>query len=151
MSNGKNLWRAPLGYRVFFTVVAVFMVGGALMPWEDGMMAFPPDGSGDYRHDMGFRLLLIALAAVLLAWVYRARMDLRQDDVVMRYLLWSRRIPLREIAGVTAGREGLNVETRNGATYGSPMFIGQKAPLASWLHRRTQADEIAERIMEARP
>jgi len=127
------------------------MVGGSLLPWNDGTITLPPDGSGEYQHDLGYRLLGIALAAVLLTWVYRARMDLRQDDIVMRYMLWSRRVPLSEITNVTAGREGLSVETRGGATYGSPMFIGQKAPIAAWLRRRTQADEIAETIMDARP
>jgi hypothetical protein len=115
------------------------------------MMTFPPDGSGDYRQDLEYRILLIVLAAVLLAWVHRARMDLRHDDIVMRHMLWSRRIALSEITSVTAGREGLSVETRDGATYGSPMFIGQKSPLASWLHRKARADEIAEAITDARP
>jgi hypothetical protein len=127
------------------------MVGGAPMSWKRRRGDHPPDGSGDYRHDIGFRRLLVALAIVLVAWVHRVRMDLGPDAVVMRYLLSSRRIPLRTIASVTAGRDGLSVETSDGVTHGSSMFIGQKAPLASWLHRTTQADEIAEMIMNARP
>jgi hypothetical protein len=140
-----------LGYRILFSLVAVLMVGGSLLPWDDGSIALPPDGSGDYQHDLGYRFLGIVLAAVLLTWVFRARMDLHQDDIVARYMLSSRRISLSDITSVTSGREGLSIETRGGAAYGSPMFIGQKAPLASWLGRRTQADEIAEAIMNARP
>lgn len=140
-----------MGYRFFFSLVAAVMIIGALLPWNNGVLTFPLDGSGDYRQDLGYRLLAVALAGVFLAWVFRARMDLRQDFIVMRYMLRSRHISLAEVTSVTTGREGLSVETRDGSRYSSPMFIGQKAPLASWLHRRTRADEIAETIMKARP
>lgn len=131
--------------------MAAWMVCGALLPWNNGMMTIPPDGTGDYRHDIGYRIALVGFAAVCLAWVIRARIELRQDDLVMRYMLRSRRVPLSEITGVRAGREGLSIRTRQGRTYNSPTGIGGKAPLASWLHRRTKADRIAEVIMEARP
>lgn len=151
VSSSNRVWRAPLALRILFTLIAAFMVGGALMPWDDGVMTIPPDGSGDYRHDVGFRLLLVAMAVLLLACVHRARMDLGRDDVVMRYTFSSRRIPLSQITRVTAGRDGLSIETGDGASCGSPMFIGEKAPIASWLRRTTRADSIAETIMRSRP
>ena len=151
MSDNTRLWRAPLVFRVFFTAAAAFMVVGVLLPWEDGAVAIPPDGSGDYRQDLGYRVLGITLAAVLLAWVHRARMEVRADELALRYTLSSRRIPLRDITRVTAGEHGLSIETHDGASYGSPMFIGEKSPLSSLLHRRARADDIAQTIMDARP
>ena len=78
-------------------------------------------------------------------------MDLDEEQLVLRYTLTTRVIPLHTIVSVTPGRAGLQFQTRDGASYGSPAFIGEKAPLMSWLHRRTNADSIADTILAARP
>jgi hypothetical protein len=149
VSKDGRVWRAALGYRLFVSLVAVVLLAGAALPTDDGVVTFPL--SGGYGDGIAYRLLAVVVAALFLALVHRARMEIRGRDLVMRYTLWSRSIPLAEITRVTAGREGLTVETCEGATHGSPAFIGGKAPLVAWLRRRTRSDAIAEQIMAARP
>jgi hypothetical protein len=149
VSDSSPVWRASLAYRLFFDLVAVVLVGGAALPMHDGVVTFPL--SGGYGEGLGYRLLALVLAAALVAWVHRARMALREGDLLLRYAFWSRRIPVAEITDVTAGREGLAIETREGTTFNSPFFIGQKAPVTTWLHRRSRADAMAEEILAARP
>ena len=87
-------------------------------------------------------------------WVcltYRARMEIRDGELVLQYTLTTRLISLDAITSVSPTDSGLSIETSDGAQYGSPAFIGEKSPLATWMRRRTGADEIADAIMSARP
>lgn len=140
MSHSGRIWRAPLWYRVFFGLLGLLCAAGAVLPWG---------GVSSYWHDLGTRLLLLACGSVIVGLTYRARMEIRGGDLVLRYMLTSRVLPLRTVVNVTPGRSGLTFETQDGASYGSPSLIGEKAPLMSWLRRRTASDDIAETIMAA--
>jgi hypothetical protein len=142
MSSNGRVWLAPLPFRVFFGLASLALAAGAVLPW---------DGLASYWHDLGLRLSLLAESVFLVTLTYRARMELDEEQLVLRYTLTTRVIPLHTIVSVTPGRAGLQFQTRDGASYGSPAFIGEKAPLMSWLHRRTKADSIAETILAARP
>ena len=147
MSDRRHVWRASWAARVYWTVLGVVVVVMACLPSRDGPVTFPLDGSGSIRDGMGYRLLGVAAVAFWLCRIYRARMELRSDELVLRYTLTTRVIPLHAIASVTPGRAGLVIETDDGARYGSPAFIGEKAPVATWLRRSTRADGIADLIM----
>jgi hypothetical protein len=149
VAESKHVWRAPLAYRILGGLGAVLMAGAALLPLNNGVVTFPLDDPHPHVDSM-YQIVGLILAAVCVAWVCRARVDLRDDHLMLRYTLWSRRIPLREIANVTAVHKGLRFETRDGLFYYSPLGIGEKS-FASWLHRHTGADSIAETIMRACP
>ena len=142
VSNDDRVWRAPLVFRVFFGLFSVACAAGALLPW---------DGAASYSHDLGARLGLLAVAAFWMCLTYRARMEIRDGELVLRYTLTTRSIPLHAIAGVRPERSGLIFTIRDGGTFPTPAFIGETAPLMTWLRRRTGADGIAATIMAARP
>jgi hypothetical protein len=132
------------------TVFAFFVVIVAALPWDDGYLTLPPDSAAHYD-DAGYRLLALVLAAGALTWAYRGRVEIGDKTLVIRYTLRTSIVPLAEIERVTPTRDGLAIVTRHGRQYSSPAFIGEKAPLARWLSRRTQSDELADAIMAARP
>jgi hypothetical protein len=142
VSNDDRVWRAPLVFRVFFGLFSVACAAGALWPWED---------LAGYWHDLGTRLALLAVGAFWVCLTYRARMEIRDHGLVLRYTLTTRVIPLHAIASVSPERSRLIFTTRDGGSYNSPAFIGEKAPLLMWLRRRTRADGIADTILAARP
>ena len=142
VSSDDRVWRAPLVFRVFFGLLGVACVAGAVLPWG---------GAASFWQDLGTRLGLVAVGAFWVCLTYRARMEIREGELVLRYTLTTRLIPLRAIASVSPEQSGLAFTTRDGDTFSSPAFIGEKAPLTRWLGRRTRADGIADTIMAARP
>lgn len=141
MSTGNRIWRVSLVYRVYFGLFGLMCAAGAVLPW---------DGVSSYWHDLGTRLLLLACSAFFVCLIWRPRMEIRDGELVLRYMLTTRVIPLHTVVNVTPGRSGLGFETQDGASYSSPSLIGEKAPLMTWLRRRTAADGIADTVMAAR-
>jgi hypothetical protein len=150
MQDAGQVWRVPLAGRVFAALFAALCLTGVALPWEDGFTTIPPDGSGNYTDDLQYRALALILAALAIAMAFRARLELRRDELISRSLLRTQSIPLESIVGVTPTEAGLRIETRDGRSYGSPSFIGEKSRLSTMLGRRTRSDEIADAIMKAR-
>jgi hypothetical protein len=141
-AGSARVWRPSVFYRLFFGIVGVGMVVVALLPWDD---------AAGFTQDLLIRLVALLGGMMWLALTSRARMELRDGELVLRYTFTTRTIPLHTLVSVTPGREGLTFETADGARHGSPAFIGEKAPLSAWMKRRTRADSIADVIMAARP
>lgn len=129
-------------------VAAVFMIAIAALPSDHGMLHWPPTGGEHYTVDeIPYQLGLIFVAACSVAVVHRTRVELDDDQLTLTYVFRRKVLPVQSIVSVETSRQGLIIKTQDGRTCLSPMGVGQKAPMAKWLGRRTRADDIADAIM----
>jgi hypothetical protein len=103
---------------------AVFIVTGVL-PWSD---------TETYWQGWSDRLLGIGVGAAFLVLAYRPRLELKQDVIIARGIIFSKRIPLIELVDARAGYYGITLSTRDGRTF-TPTFVGEKANLSRLLAR----------------
>ena len=137
-----RVWRPPLVLQTLFVSSGVALCISAFLPWDG---ASTGEGGGL------FRLLLFVGGLAWFVPAYRSRMELRDDRLILRYAFRSRVASLDTLVALTAGRQGLWFQTVDGAQFGSPGLIGEKSSLASWLGRRTRADDMVDAILAARP
>ncbi|WP_327354193.1 hypothetical protein [Streptomyces sp. NBC_01304] len=82
----------------------------------------------------------------VLGLVFRSRVAVTEDQVVVRGLLRSRGLPLRELTEVRAGWTGLTVRAGDRRLICVAMA---KTNMAKWLGREPRADRIAAQILAA--
>jgi Bacterial PH domain len=101
---------------------------------------------GAWLEGVGFvAAFFLAPAAVGLRYARRARLELTRDGLVVVTTFSEHRIPWAEISDAKPGYAGIAILLRNGDS----VLAGavQKSNVSEWLHRRTRADELADRIV----
>ncbi|MFB7576824.1 MULTISPECIES: hypothetical protein [unclassified Streptomyces] len=92
-------------------------------------------------------LLFFGAAAACVRLAAHGALTLTPDAVVITNLFGQRTIALTSVRRVTAGYNGLTVDTHDRRSYTA--LVIQKSNLSRWLGRRTRADEIADAVRSA--
>lgn len=129
-------WRTPVVYRIFFPVIGLYFLFATVAYFDGGS-------------DLPFTALSLALGLALIVGPFRPVVRLERQDVYARGLVFSRRMPLRDIVEVAGGYGGLSFMLRDDRSF-EATGVGEKMNITSWLGRRSKADSIADTIAEAR-
>ena len=135
-AHAQPTWRTPVFYRIFFPAVGLYFLFATVAYFDGGS-------------DLPFTALSLALGLALTLGPFRPVVRLERQDVYARGLLFSRRMPLRDIVEVAGGYGGLNFTLRDGRSF-EATGVGEKMNVTSWLGRRGKADSIADTIAAAR-
>jgi hypothetical protein len=128
-----------LVWRLFFSAFALFCLYGA-SPLGDPMAAQPTGP--------GLRWALVAIAAALLVVGHRPHIQLTRDAVILRNLVTTNVVPLKDIIRADVSNGGLRLERRSGP-YACAAFIGEAGLLTQLLGRHTRGHVIASTINQA--
>ena len=132
-------WGVTWGLRALFTALGgVFVVMGVL-PWSD---------ASGYWDGWPTRLWTLGVGVAFFVVAYRPRVELKQDAILARGIIFSKQIPLTELVDARAGYDGITLSTRDGKRF-TPTFVGEKSNLWMLLGRRSRADDIATALMTA--
>lgn len=83
-------WRPPVFYRIFFPAIGLFFLFATFVDFDGGA-------------DLKFTALSLVLGLALTIGPFRPVVRLEQQDVYARGVVFSRRMPLRDIAEVEGG------------------------------------------------
>jgi hypothetical protein len=137
--DGRRVWGVTWWLRAWFTVLGAWFAVMAVLPWSD---------TAGFWDGWPVRLGSLGIGAALLLCAHRPRLELRDDVVLARGLVLSKRIPLTELVDARAGYHGIELMTRDGRHF-TPTFVGEKSNLYLFLGRRGRADDIATTLLTA--
>ncbi len=134
--HNQPTWRTPVLYRLFFPAVGLSFLFATIVYFDGGA-------------DLPYTALSLILGLALTIGPFRPVVRLEQRDVYARGLVFSRRMPLRDIVQIEGGYGGLNFTLRDGRGF-EASGVGEKMNVTSWLGREGKADSIADTINGAR-
>ena len=129
-------WRPPIVYRIFFPAVGLYFLFSTVAYFDGGA-------------DLPGTALGLVLGVTLTVGPFRPLVRLEQQHVYARGVVFSRRMPLRDVVEVEAGYGGLTFVLRDGGRF-EATGVGEKMNITSWRGRRGKADSIADTIRAAR-
>ncbi len=134
--HAQRTWRTPVFYRIFFPAVGLYFLGASVVYFDGGV-------------DVSSTALGLVMGLAFTLGPFRPVVRLEQQDVFARGLVFSRRMPLRDVVEIEGGYGGLNFVTRNGDRF-EATGVGEKMNITAWRGRRGKADSIADTILDAR-
>lgn len=135
-AQAQPTWRTPVFYRIFFPAVGLYFLFGTVAYFDGG-------------EDLWGTALGLVMGLALTLGPFRPVVRLEQQDVFARGLVYSRRMPLRDVVEVEGGYGGLNFVMRNGDRF-EATGVGEKMNITVWRGRRGKADSIADTVLAAR-
>lgn len=129
-------WRTPVFYRIFFPAVGLYFLFGTVAYFDGGV-------------DVSGTALGLVMGLAFTLGPFRPVVRLEQQDVFARGLVFSRRMPLRDVVEIEGGYGGLNFVMRNGDRF-EATGVGEKMNITVRRGRRGKADSIADTILAAR-
>jgi hypothetical protein len=127
-----RVWGVTWGLRAWLTAAGALFIVMGVVPWSD---------TSTFWEGWSARLLSLGIGAFFFVVAYRPRLELKEDVIVARGIVFSKQMPLTELMDARAGYYGLTLSTRDGRRF-TPTFVGEKSNLWLLLGRRGRADDM---------
>ncbi|MFI7440782.1 hypothetical protein [Nonomuraea indica] len=146
----QQVWRVSYTGRIAGVLGALISTGVFIVLGWSGAYVAGGDGPDAFISALvliGAGLLCGSAAVYCCLQSVRPCIMLTDDSVIVRNPYKTQHISLAGVARVSAGYDGICITMRDGSQIVA--WAVQKSNLARWLGRRTRADAVVDRLMDA--
>ncbi|MBG0831875.1 hypothetical protein HS041_29630 [Planomonospora sp. ID67723] len=142
----EQTWRVSLALRIVGVGLFLVLLGVLAFVVMIIISGFEVAPVASVLGLVGLVPLMRALLVKCLLDSIRPWIRLNGEVVIIRNPLSTHRIPLAQIASISAHDDGITIETHAGRVISA--WAVQKSNLATWLGWHTRADRVADRLRE---